>query len=634
MRMPRFDSASTSTFGILGALLVLSLSFHFIVNVSSSPSAAGLEDEGLQHEARMTLQQLVSSPRASRTLDAGQDASLSGFGLGMREAPARVDADALALLARVGSADGPTYDALKDGIGADADFHLRVRPVASRIAEDGWGPLPLRAAYFGHYTGARAPVDATTSLLTQADAVNVTVTVTNRASAPSVFTVNVAIGDAATGKAVVSQDRHTTLLPPGGSQTVWVRVPAMKSWSPDANAVRVSLTDSYGNAATAPDGTPLPTPWLAVAMPRATPGSEGFVLQATNPYFVAGTPVEFEVSTFDGSGREVDASARLVVLRPDGGEAINQSVILSKTGRSVTISCTACASSGNHTGRLMDDAGRLQAIERVHVSAQSIFTEKRTPDPVATAEIAMMDALVADFEPLRYAQSSGVGDVFGDDVNGPSDLPLVLARYDVVVIGSEASHHALSPAAVKHAVTEWVHAGGTLVVLGTSQEPSRWLQSEYGLSLGRAVGRPAAPDADHPLLTTPEALDFRGYAYLDRAWQIPVGGPFEHVLTLGASSDGGANDALAISRPGAFGNGTIVLASYLPGALTLPQDAAEATRLLHNILLQATGRWAIDVGPEIPSHVPVATATRLLPAAAGPTDRVTIVRVTVHVFRN
>lgn len=626
------DNGSTSTFGLLGALILLVSTFSFAAFVQMSPSTTSIEDRTLEHEAQFALYTLVKPP--PRALDGTWTAETDALSnLGRAGATASLDREALDLFARgslLSSPNGaPDYPDVKEALGIADDFHLRSSQlVPPRDAAD-WEPLPLRVAYFGHYSGARAPMSAATSVTTSTQGVDVNVVVTNRASFPALATANVALGDIANGRILVSQDRHTTLLAPGESQTQWVRFPPL-DWSSKANAVRVTLTDAYGNPATDAAGATIASPWMALTPPRTPQADAALLLQAANPYYVAGADVTFDLGASGGTGAGLAAQTRIALVGPEGREWANESVSI-PAPQGLTWTCANCTRVGNYTAKLVDDSGRLLATDRVHVSAALMFTEKQTPDALATTEIGILDSLLSSFDPSRFSTTSAAGDVFGDDVNGPTELPTVLDRYDAVVIGSEASHHALSPADVKHAITSWLDQGGTLIVLGTSQEPSRWLQSEYGLGLGQAPGVVAAPDATHPLLVEPETLDHTRYTYGGRAWVVPPGGGFEHVLALGNAPDGSAKDALAISAPGELGEGTLILTSYLPGALTTPQDADAATALLHNLLVHASGRLSFDFGPPIPQDVPVSAATRVLPAI-DQEGRVTVVKLTLHVF--
>lgn len=630
------DDASTSTFGLLGALTIVAMTLAVAYPMTAPLPIGQIEDDSLQTEASLLVAR-VAAPAAGADWTTDPD-SLASFGLARVDRPARLDARALDLLARGGMEPAPNgapdYADVKAALGYEGDFRLHVAPISPKRSDEDWAPLDIRVAYFGHYSGARAPVAATTDLLSAPDALNVTTNVTNRATTAAIFSVNVALGDAATGKALVSRDRHTTLLAPGETQTVWVRIPALSAWSSKANAIRVSITDSFGNPATDAAGNLLPSPWTSVTMPRASPAPHALVLQAANPYYVSGADVNFEIDAHDGSGNHVGpATTRISLTGPDGREWRNETIAVDKLPRATTWTCPNCTTVGNYTARLLEDSGRTIALDRIHVSEARMFTEKRTPDAVATAEIAMLDSLVKDFDPSRFQAATTMGDVFGDDVNGPTELPAVLSRYDIVVIGSEASHHALSPADVKRSITSWIEAGGALIVLGTLQEPSRWLQSEYQLSLGHAPGTPVAPSPSHALLQQPETLDVGRYPYHARAWQLPPGDDFEHVLTLGAAPDGGARDALAVSGPGRFGDGTILLTSYLPGAFAAPLGADEGTKLLHNLLARATGVPDFEFGRPIPQNTPVAAVTRLFPVSAHGDGPATVVRLTVYAFR-
>lgn len=629
-RVSMRDEASSSTFGILGALVMFAATMSFAYSMASADTAR-LEDLLLQHDADMLAGHLLSPIPGDWT--ASPDAITRFSLMGARD-PERVDARALELLARGGldaRANGaPDYADVKNATGIPHDFHLGVKEIKPPRADAAWTPIPARVAYFGHYSGARAAVAAGSWANATTTEVNVTVSITNRASIPAIFTVNVALGDAATGRAAVSQDRHTTLLAPGETQKVWVTVPALSSWQ-RINAVRVSITDPYGNPATDTVGAQIPAPWVSVTMPTSDPAAYALVLQAANPYYVSGNTVNFEISAHDGRGNTVSkATTRFVLMGPTGDEWANASITTGNGDR--TWSCTNCTVVGNYTSKLLDASGRTIALDRVHVSQARMFEEKRTPDALALAEMSTIDALVTSFDPTRFDAATAAGDVFGDDVNGPSELPGVLSRYDVVIVGSEASHHALAPADVKRSITAWIDAGGVLVVFGAAQEPSRWLQSEYGLALSHAPGSPTAPVADHPLLTDPEPLAHASYVYRSRAWQIPETAQFEHVLTLGATAEGGSMDALALSPPGAYGNGTIVITSYMPGALTADAADGEAQKFLHNLLVRATGLPIVDFGPPIPSGIPVAAASRVIVAARAGEGDVAVVRVTVHVF--
>ena len=88
-----------------------------------------------------------------------------------------------------------------------------------------------------------------------------------------------------------------------------------------------------------------------------------------------------------------------------------------------------------------------------------------------------------------------------------------------------------------------------------------------------------------------------------------------------------------MSNPGAVGDGTVVLTSYMPGSLMSPQDDVEAKRLLHNLMTQSYTMLFLDYGPEIPDGVPVGSAERLV-AVPHPNvpGAVVEVRLVMYVF--
>src|SRR5581483_9047154 len=220
--------------------------------------------------------------------------------------------------------------------------------------------------------------------------------------------------------------------------------------------------------------------------------------------------------------------------------------------------------------------------DQVYVSPTTIFTEKATLSAIAAKEASLLTVLESNFTPTRHdAATNPEGDLFGDDSNGASDIVSVLDRYTTIVVGSEISQNCLTPSAVKNGIADWVQAGGNLVVLGTYNVQSRWLEPIYHAAQTTANGGISAPDATHPILVAPEHLQYQRYLDRGRAWDVDLDEPFTHVLTRGTNG-GNAEDTLTVANPGAFNNGTVVLTSYMPGSLTSPQDDAEATRLLHN----------------------------------------------------
>lgn len=194
-----------------------------------------------------------------------------------------------------------------------------------------------------------------------------------------------------------------------------------------------------------------------------------------------------------------------------------------------------------------------------------------------------------------------------------------LTRYSTMVVGGDVDHGALSSEAVKSAVRAWVEAGGTVVVLGSDSQSGLWLTPLFQSSVVTASGGLRTPDPQHPILSTPNGLDYTAYRY-DNEWNLrnPDKERFTHVVI-----GGGQGTVLAISNPGSFGDGRIILTSWRPHDLTANQAVAcpavvdEATAcqsllLLHNLASQSYGELFLDYGAKLPSGAPVGVHTRLV----------------------
>ena len=203
-------------------------------------------------------------------------------------------------------------------------------------------------------------------------------------------------------------------------------------------------------------------------------------------------------------------------MGPNDTEWQNPTVSLART-KDTGVSCTNCTGTGMYTGIIWDTGLTRRSQDQVYVSPTSMFTEKSTVSAVATAEIGLTSGLVATFNSIRYDNvTNPQGDVFGDDVNGASDIAGVIGRYSTVIVGSEISQNCLTPSSVKNAIADWVQAGGNLVVLGTYDSQSRWLEPIYHAAQTTANGGIRSPDATHPILVSPEHLEYPRYLHRGR----------------------------------------------------------------------------------------------------------------------
>lgn len=600
------DDASSATIGILVALMILAPSVAYMGLQVEQPRTAPLEHDLATADAALTLDRILETP-ATAWLSDPENATA----LGLRKNASGLDAQALHALGQssldAGSNGRLDYAEARLALGVrEGDFHLRVRPTGTETQ----GALPSgdwRVGYVAHYSGAAAPASTVPTLRSTDTSLVVELEVMNRADLPAVFSAEVALGDPLLDSRTLLQVRHTPLLAPGERHVINVTYSALAGWPTDAKSVWYSITDPYGKPALDPSGTPNQG-WLDVlVMPVVDPAPYNLILGATQPYFVQGDPVSFRVNHFGSLGMKLtDATARIVLRAPSGLEMHNATIRLpSQPNKAYVHDCGTCTELGTYTMSVRrSDAAPVQ-VDHVHVSANRMFMEKQMLDPIARREIAYLQELVPSLSSVRHEPLlAPEGDIFGDDVNGPSEIARVLARYDLIVIGSDVDQDALMAAGTRHGLHEWLRAGGTLVVLGHQHQSARWLEAtaQIGLQPSRSS---TAVDGDHALLNWPAPLDIGSYQGHSRAWRVPDGAFDAPVSTA-------EGILLGVSRPGAYGHGTLVLSGYLPGLLTAPISDAAGRALLHNLLVHATSTWSLDYGPPVPDHTPVASWRRVV----------------------
>lgn len=645
MRLTRGrDDGSSASIGIAISTALMAGAFVMANLMVAKPP--GLDNRASQYEAvaETALEVIVRDQGSSTSMGAAWalDADkLTRFGLALPDQPNFIDYQKIkalrnGTLSTVLDNKAPDYPEVKEAIAIrSTDFHLRTYPVLPGLDDPRWSKIPTgRYAYFAHYSGAAAPVNITAATSKDSDTLNVTLLLRNVGTRDAVFTAAVSLGSPL-GGATVTEERHTRLLAPGASTTVWVNFNALDDWNDDFGAVHVVVTDSYGNIAIDASGAQVGDFWLAQTPPENNAHDYNIVATAGSPYYVSGQTVKFNVDHYVGDGGHANnARARFVLLAPSGATIVNQTIDLPQQKNQVyTYSCTTCTAVGNYTAIAWDTTMQHRSIDVVHVSADQMFTEKNTLAPIALTEMGQLTSLVKTFNATRYdADTNPNGDVFGDDANGPNDIASFLSRYTTLVIGSEVTQTALNAATTKYAIRDWVQAGGNLIVLGTKNQQSRWLEPIYHAAQVNANGGISAPDPTHPVLVTPNRLSYDRYLDRGRAWDIEKDQPFTHVLTRGTTGNS-VQDTLVVSNPGTIGNGTVVLTSYMPGSLTDPQDDQEGRKLLQNLMSQSYTMLFLDYGPPIPDSVPVGSSSRLV-AVPHPNvpGAVVEVRLVMYVF--
>lgn len=208
-----------------------------------------------------------------------------------------------------------------------------------------------------------------------------------------------------------------------------------------------------------------------------------------------------------------------------------------------------------------------------------------------------------------------LGDVFPDQKQYLDNvLHARLDAYEILIIGSNVDHSALTSEHVKSKVTEWVHAGGTLIVFGSDSKSFKWLESTMGVGIETVNGGAFAPDVDHPILREPYALDWPAYDTFEQAWggkndKSSGGKSFDELFQHVIQDDDG--DVLAISRDGAFGAGTVFLTTFRPADIAHHINLRESMNLINNIVVYTDRSYLfLDYGPAPPRDAAVGAAAR------------------------
>lgn len=620
-RLRQDESGATAAIAFIVATAVLAGGLVLAQTMVSDSTAVDQRTSLYDAEAAGALE-LIVRDSGRTTLGGAWSADPDGmtrFGLALAGQPNFIDyVKVRALrngsLSEVTNNRAPDYPEVKRALGVEAkDFHLRTYPVMPEYGDPRWTKFKQPVAYFGHYAAPTVPVELTTTTAEGADFLNVTVAIRNVGLKHAVFVASVSLSDDQGKKDHVTETRHTPLVAPGATATVWARFDRLSSWDDDIERVHVVVTDPYRNVAVDATNAVVGDSLVNKVPPEGGTRAYGIRVHAGADYYhLGGSTPTFWLRDHDGDGDHVNnAKGVLVVYKPDGTVAFNSSVVdIPKTG--YKHECATCTAVGNYTVVGWDKDLKVRHVDVVHVSALQMFTESLTLDPLAVAEIGYLVDLIDGFNPTRYdALTNPDGDVFGDESNGPSELTKVLSRYSLLVIGSEVKQTALTPSDTKRGIADWVQAGGNLVVLGTKRQVSEWLEPIYSAAQVNANGGISAPDPTHPILVTPNRLDYQRYADRGRAWEIDKDQPFTHVLHRGSTGNS-MQDTLTVNAPGSLGNGTVVLTSYMAGALTEPQDPNEAKKFITNLISQSYTMLFLDYGPPIPDGVPVGSAQRLV----------------------
>lgn len=280
----------------------------------------------------------------------------------------------------------------------------------------------------------------------------------------------------------------------------------------------------------------------------------------------------------------------------------------------VPSSTPASAMPGEADARLNATMAGQTVLERQALAGLGLrFTDRVYVGPAAPAVLVDEPSPSAD-RPL--VEVLGVpaleGDVYPDVKSSiDANLPGRLARHDLLIVGSGVDQSTLTSSAVKEGIRDWVLAGGTLVVLGSSGQNYQWLQPLFSTGVTTVNGVATAEDVSHPLLREPHALAWTQYDAHGRGWDIKSQGSGAHYDDFSHVVVQGGEDLLAVSKDGAFGDGRIILTTYMPREVAGTLGVTEAMRFLENVVLYADrSRLYLEYGPPAPAGLAVSVAVR------------------------
>lgn len=529
------------------------------------------------------------------------------------------------------------------------DFHLRSWPALPDVAEilDGGTRDPLeRVAYIGAYqtlggTPGAYIVQKACGVTDGATSADAWVDITNNGTTPAAFEVSFEIPlDDRTIEVV----EHTGVLLPTLTQRVSATLTKSADWewaaSPEVD-VYVSDHLRYLGSCT--------SDFTGITMTAASTKKQVFVhTEKLENLLEAGsiTP-KIYYDAYEGDGDTASYSDWKLEVKNGLGLVVGSDVNLHSRGwETLTL-----VGADTYTVAVQTMAGALLGEDTINALASPLTgftpglpsTGYDPKDPVVP-EAAYVAALVEDFTPnvfsADYASAElayvAGGDVFPDvktvlnnelveflmdDMGTPSpddDVP-TLANYNILVVGSDVDHNAMTSAAAKQTIRDWVYGGGFLMVFGSYQQAVQWLQPIFHSALDSASGPLLAPDTAHPVLHTPNELEYASYDAGDNIWDFTReedSQHFAHVVTQGSG------DVLAVSDSGEFGDGRVLLTSYVPydlegGGATGPCDPAAvqascpALQLFHNFLTFGYRDLYLDYGPPLPGGSPIGVAQRL-----------------------
>ncbi|MHB8584593.1 MAG: hypothetical protein ACYDDF_01975 [Thermoplasmatota archaeon] len=594
------------------------------------------------------------------------DPNLVQYGFSAAELPNVVDYGKLAVL-RTGQMTSqlngaPDYPDVQTalGLGTTMDFHLRTFPAFPAIGSSVYASdAYLKAAYVGDVNVTSGNGSGTfdwdaQSTGTTADGtgyIDFPMTITNTGSVPMVYRLTMGLGNSKDNNfqqlggarddgngVVMASDLDTPLIQPHASATVTWRMYGTQKWNL-GKVLQARLLDAASNQ--------IGVYTTGFTAPSTTSNKWDVNLQPAGPYYLTNaTSMVFYMDWYDGGGNRPQGpqTVSVTVTNSNNSVVFQQSNVQLQQNVETDVTCTLaanpqCFKPGVYTIETTRSGATYPVTEEYQVLTAPPSTTVVTESAASAIESGMLSggstctsptrtapALVTKFRNCTWSTSSGLyptgGDKYPDTTADVQQLVTQLCvgstnpctpNLNVLIIGSNVRQTALTQASAKYAIADWVNAGGTLIVLGSNLHNVEWLAPLQGSTVQNATGSIGSPDPTNPVLHTPEELAWQAYTPPAEAWAINTQ-YYDPVVTEGALTSSGLPATLALSRPGAFGEGTVALTSYLPYDLlpgTYTSGVPEGTRLLHNLLTESYAMLYVDYGPALPPGASIASDSRV-----------------------
>lgn len=654
------DEATTAIVSFAVVIAIYAIAFAAFVNVLQAPAHGSRDSPALDTAAETGLVDILATSGyfVNGTVRAkawqGDPDKITRFGLAQDGAPNLLDVNKMRNLTKGGMEAANNrlldYEEARAAMGlGEFDFHLRTYPLFDALSEAGLQPVKgLEVAYVGNYTKqggggvSNYPVQYTSAVEDKGDHLLVNVTVTNNGTTDTMFQAEFSVP---LDNGYLIDTSNTPLLAANsvGSHTFSLKLMRTADWdwaqSTDKK-VYVKINDPSRKVADFNINLAsydLTSP----AYPPATDHAAVTVDNDKQRYRTTQEP-KLTLELWDGEGDDVNNAWLNLTVRnaATGAVVFGQRHELGGNNK-LTLPLLPAGvyfvNASKEGDPRFNNTDWFQVIDGNIADFTSSGGAATTNEgPESKYERGLLVSLVSGWTNTTY--DVGGGDVYPglkSVMNNDLATNLTNGNIDVLIVGSEVDQTALTSNAAKDSIQQFVAKGGLLIVLGSLQQQVTWLQPLFHATLTTSGDSLGVPDPSHPILHSPQELDYQNYLDNGRTWEFNSdedASHFTHVLTR----EGGnrQQDILAVSKPGHFGNGTIVLTAWAVFQLTQPQQDQQAQFLFYNFILQAWSGLYVDMGPSIPSHTEVASSSRMAtaPSPVFPDERV-LVRVLLYVFR-